>query len=262
MAIFPASDAPAPQVISNYLITLPPSGNAGVIQTSNNNRAAGLGPVPAPRPGPRPPVKNRRGQGHRGVRGRSGISGALFKSLDNLIVVLDNSFDHLANKTPWTIYASNIAGAWALCANCQPDFGAKKLFRQYNFNRSLVGLGVASVPVDDTEVCDAVPSNLVIDTTGIAPTATLNGGSMTFGAYFAVASSGLSLSNPLAALNTVLFGVPQPLGSVVYSWGDQVMTLAGIASLPGVNFIDVWVCVFNPDGAPGSRHSVRFIRIN
>lgn len=83
--------------------------------------------------------------------GEPQIPSPAFQALDQQIFGLDGRFDQLADKTPWEIYAGIIAGEWQLCANCQPDTAAKKLYRQYNMSRIAQGLPVVDVPIDDTE---------------------------------------------------------------------------------------------------------------
>ena len=85
-----------------------------------------------------------------------------FSQLDSLILALDASYDALANKAPWLTYAANIAGSWQLCANCEPGSSGKKLYRQYNFNRSLLGLSPVSAPISLSESSDIHFVNLAI----------------------------------------------------------------------------------------------------
>lgn len=79
-------------------------------------------------------------------RGTGVVPTPIFSPMDNLVTSLDAQFDLLPNQTAWNLYALSIAGQWDLCANCQPDTGGKKLFRQINYNRTLLGQPLITVP--------------------------------------------------------------------------------------------------------------------
>ena len=57
----------------------------------------------------------------------------------------------MSTQAEWDVYADNITDGWDLCANCTRDATGKKLFRQYNFYRTLLGLPIVLSPIDNTE---------------------------------------------------------------------------------------------------------------
>lgn len=127
MAIFqPTPELPTSKVIDRNLFLLSAT-KSNTVQLSNNNRSG-----------------SKQGSAATAVAGNPE-----FQGMDNLILSLDATFDLLANQADWDSYASAQSGLWELCANCQPDYGGKKFFRQANFNRSLIGLPQLSSPTFD-----------------------------------------------------------------------------------------------------------------
>jgi len=133
MATFnPASGFSQGSVIDGALYTLPP-GLTPRMKTATNNRGRGV---------------------VTGIqKGAKNIS--RFSQIDALITSLDATYEQLSNQADWISYAVAIAGDWDLCANCNPGSSGKKLFRQYNFNRELLGLAWVTAPIDPTEAAHA-----------------------------------------------------------------------------------------------------------
>lgn len=156
----------------------------------------------------------------------------------------------MGTQAEWNTYAANVANQWNLCANCEVSQGGKKLFRQYNFNRSLVGLGRIDTPVDDTEVVDqggiafqiyltafGAPAGLFINTTFPAP-------------VWIVAQAGKALGNPLIHFvpgDEFRFYLST---DPTFIWFDNLKT---IPSLVG--------CAFSDTGAPGFRIGIGIVVI-
>lgn len=136
---------------------------------------------------------------------RTAVPSPAFQGLDQLILALDAQYDLLPDKTPWLEYAENITAEWQLCANCQPDYGAKKLYRQYNFYRESIGLIVVDAPVDNTEFAatNSVQGLLFLDgsvlLTGVPGAAP----------QWFIAQAGLALGNPRVLVS------PSDLGSFI-----------------------------------------------
>jgi hypothetical protein len=269
MAILAKGTIFAGVVQGGALITVPANGNALRMQMANTNRSKGTpgqnailrakeGLRPKQPSKTAPQAKTKQAASTKGTKGKRGVAGSPFTMLDSTIVELDNTYDLLPDKTPWVTYATKIAGEWSLCANCQPDSGAKKLFRQYNFNRQLIGLPVASAPVDDTEVCDAIVSNgnwypnalptamSVIDAFSSKPS------------FYVVATIGQALANPFIIFLTADSGVVQPVPNLYSAWLQEVMTALGIFGSATSTVGNAAVCVFTASGAPGIRNTCYF----
>lgn len=163
----------------------------------------------------------------------------------------------MATKTDWITYAANIAGDWSLCANCQPDTAAKKLFRQYQFYRLQLGLAVALTPVDDTEVAQLVPSFFTYHVNGLA------GEYAVWGAAFPpsvdvhlIAQLGMIQSNPQVLLTPTDANVVLTIGAV-FDWIKLCATTLLAQPPPGgAEVASMMVCPFNGTGAPGFRTAV------
>lgn len=177
-----------------------------------------------------------------------------FSALDNLVTSLDAAFDALPDKSPWVTYAANIAGDWDLCANCQPDDGAKKLYRQYNFNRTLLGLTNTAAPVDNSEFYSDALNAVTLFTGGGFDVVIwrTNQDPQEVGTVFA--SVGHSLSNPSVTIpgdpaNMLYFpGDPQ------YIWSYAVAAALGYAGQQVPEGTQFPTCYTTPNGAPGTRY--------
>lgn len=252
MAIAPASSAPNPQVINNTLITVPANGNAVNLQASNNNRAPGLGPARIAQTGAGVPAKNSRGSGKRGTLSKVGIAGAGFTTLDSSIRALDAAFEALPDKSPWITYALNINGEWGLCATCQPDFGAKKLYRQYNFNRQILGLASVDAPIDNTEFCDESYDTFDVDIRSPGGSMLCDNSSGTLTGVVVMASCGQSMLNPWVlfppSLPDATFFDPAPQ----WQWGVDCCSALHMGGLPSGSERNAMLCYFKLSGAPGT----------
>jgi hypothetical protein len=160
----------------------------------------------------------------------------------------------MSSQAEWQVYAANIEGEWSLCANCEPGASGKKLFRQYNFNRMLIGLPIVDSPINNTEFVNATGQG------GITIVRTLSTGLFrtTWSAiednlpYYGAGNIGLSMSNPVVEF-TADEHEPSTSGPV----HDWILAVAAglIPGFPNVanQTANVWVCYFAGDGAPGPR---------
>jgi hypothetical protein len=168
------------------------------------------------------------------------VPSPLFASVDSLIFNLDATYDLLPDKSPWEILALEIAGEWSLCANCVGGDSAKKLYRQTNFNRQLLGLPRTDIPLS-TYPFDTTSDGAAIGTGG-APggTVVLTGVGVQFVQVFYILQLGRGLNNTII-----------PVGPAVVYWylspGD-----AGYSDLqplpPGST---VSFCTCDSGGSPG-----------
>jgi hypothetical protein len=229
----------------NTMITVSPQGGQ-IAQKSSNNRAKGSKSrakqtkAASTQPGTEPQIPS-----------------PGFQGLDQEILSLDGNFDLLEDKSGWETLAGNIAGEWQLCANCMPDSAAKKLFRQYNFNRARVGKPTLINPVDDTAFALSAEMDIVIFLT------------QSTGAYMAqigwtdvdgsdaeestifIIQWGMTLSNPARLVLLSEASAPQTTGPLL-DW--LLMLGAHYGPMPALggndtNFFNA--CVANSDGAPG-----------
>lgn len=88
---------------------------------------------------------NRRNIG-KATTGKAKNASPAFDALDSQITHLDASYDLLTNQPDWVTWAVEMEGYWDLCANCAPEASGKKIFRQLNFNRSVLGLPALTTP--------------------------------------------------------------------------------------------------------------------
>lgn len=183
-----------------------------------------------------------------------------FTALDNLIVSLDAFYDALPDDSAWVTYATNIAGNWQLCANCQPDAAAKKLYRQYNFNRFLLGLTRADVPIDNTEFCENRFGNVEQNYQAVPPWVNMNVDPTLGFPFYAVANVGLALLNPLGEITAAAGAGNVNAPSPEYSFADAVTTALGLAASPGSHSGNAVTCFFMPSGAPGLNSNVGYSR--
>lgn len=149
----------------------------------------------------------------------------------------------MSSKAEWETYAANIDGLWQLCANCQPDSSAKKLFRQYNYNRTILGLPIALSPIDNTEWCGDTQLQPNFDFTDPASPFLLMTGSTDGLPSYLIVQAGSVMTNPF-------FYIPDGLPGNTYFPGDTAYDfwLAFITKY-GQGFFNA--CCTKPDGAPG-----------
>jgi hypothetical protein len=217
MAIFTGGTASAqPQVQAGMNFTVGAQGQ-GVVNQSNNNR---MKPTPA------------------------------FAALDAQILSLDAMYEQLSDKSPWVTYAANIGGLWQLCANCEPDAGPKKLYRQYNFNRSILGLPSVSAPIDDTEWAHASDFSIGYEPSTGAPS------DCTFLAnYFSEQDYYLLQTGQVMANQYIILG---PLDTPpVWFPGDRIFDFW----LPYLAGPPISCCTFTASGAPGRKIVATIIRL-
>ena len=181
-------------------------------------------------------------------------SSAAFQNMNNQVVQLDAQYDALPDKTPWLDYNEFLNGNWSPCYNCTEAASAKKLYRQYNYNRSLIGLTAVSAPIDPSEEAPE-PLGLVtfINTPPSPPTSATIVAGPSPATIYVVAQENLGLLNPIKLITGA------EIGSGVISPGATLDFLeAWYAFLGGVytgGFDDVTgvQCFFTPNGTPGAR---------
>jgi hypothetical protein len=182
----------------------------------------------------------------------NGQSSAGFQTMDALIRSLDAQYDALPNEADWELYAANIENEWSLCANCRGDGSGKKLFRQFNFYRSLLGLGTITVPLDNEAIgpsgnCDA--SGIYTPLGGwVFP----SGQFVVYGAPATmIAQVGLTLRNPLVT------GITDEIGPFIPGTQEYSFWLAVVEAywptLPaeGMYSMTSTVCICDSLGTPG-----------
>lgn len=246
-------------VVNNTLYTVPDNGNAIVAQMANNNRAPGVpgaGAVPGTAGAPR---RSRRGSGRsKGGRGL-GVSGPAFTALDQRIVALDQNYTLLVDKDPWVDYAFNIAGEWSLCANCQPDGGAKKLYRQYNFWRGLIDLPDIDAPVDDSATGNVGGIFFVYTDTPALQVCSIGITSIPPSGRWLFGQVGQAMGNPQIHTSPGDYGIDLSITSPVGVWLDAVAQGLKLASSPVEQDVLFWLCSCDDDGAPALRQLVELL---
>jgi hypothetical protein len=165
----------------------------------------------------------------------------------------------MSSKAEWITYATNIAGEWALCANCQPDSSGKKLYRQYNYWRQIMSIARADSPIDNTEYAtDGYLEFWYIDPDGVNPQNVYIFDTYEIGQDFICANIGLSTANPIweydsSVTNTHLYSGP------AFDFVQKVVTTLG--QDPGVGGeypFGCNCCLFTANGAPGNNRSFPF----
>lgn len=198
---------------------------------------------------------------HKGSQRGSASQG--FQSLDQQIFHLDASYDLLPDKTPWETYEANIGAEWELCASCAPGVRPKKLFRQYNLNRSTIGIPAVTIPIDITEVCHIVVTAIELTNLSGVFVAVLRGDMFGDATGYLFPRIGLVGGNPLLEVTAATFIGNYPIGSNEYNFCAAVVNQIFPGMPSGVSVTDAPVCVFTPNGAPGdqSRPNVELINI-
>lgn len=231
MAKFAPAVGAETNIVADGLLYSTKAANANIIRASSSNRKRATG---------------------RGGQARMGSS-AGFTNMDNLISHLDAQYETLSNKAEWVTYAANIDGHWNTCANCALEATGKKLFRQYNYNRNLIGLAPVTVPLDDTEYTDSFLHNVVWAPDGMPAFVQLfgGGGGLAYGDILCVANLGLSLANPIGSFTIADIVSTIVISGPFFEWVVKIMTLFPTElDGPGESFD---ICFFKSSGAPGQR---------
>lgn len=228
------ADQPNVVIGGNLIVSKP--GATTIMQTSNNNRPNVGGSTS--KGGPRPTPK--------------------FGGMDQNITMLDATYDQNVNQAPWETYANNINGAWQLCANCQPGAGGKKLFRQVNFNRQLIGLPVNLTPDNDTEFAIYSGGSLTLimdqpDKLDYAFYAPNNGNDA---CYLIPRIPNGKQMQPFF-MDQYAEG-EYDSGTALYQWANELQaTFIGTVE-DGAYHASIIVCPFQPSGAPGLQSGLEF----
>lgn len=202
-------------------------------------------------------TKGNKGKGTVHINGSNGggaTSSIGFQQLNTAIVNLDAIYDLLPNKALWVAYAASVAGGWHLCANCQPDSGPKKLFRQINFNRQLQGLPILTVPPPVSPPAEAanmqanvanLPSFGLVGTLALWNNATVD--------TYIVAICGKAQANPSFVATP---GERDVFSDSTAAAGFCAAVMAAKAPDTTAPFSATWsavICVSTPGGVPGLR---------
>ena len=251
MAIVPASDGVGPKKIGNLQFRQSLNGNAQSVQTFTGNRNSGTpGGLTGTGSG-LPPSSTARGSTGRGTRANMSTSGAGFKLLDQSITGLDAAYESSADKPAWAAAAAAYAGEWDLCANCQPDSGAKKFFRQWNFNRQLIGLPILLAPLP------LAPADSPF---GLNSTSTDNRSSGVYIVdlfvpppsqdFLIIACVGSRLSNPRVLISPADFSTGLTSGPVWAYFVSGNQTLMGTPPVGFSSSVAYKTCIAFPNGQP------------
>ena len=189
----------------------------------------------------------------------SGFAGnSKFANLDRSITQLDAQFDALPNQADWNDYAANIDGEWALCANCTPMSSGKKLFRQYNWNRFLLGKPTITVPIDNTESAITQGSGMVIvwNSPGMYESWWLDVDSSIVGETI-VALNTYAFDSPPLTITSGMIGHHDPADATLVAWAHTLKPFLRVLS-PGVWSGAVNLCWTASSGAPGVQRGYDF----
>jgi hypothetical protein len=183
-----------------------------------------------------------------------------FTPLDNQIRYLDAQFDNLPNQADWNAVAAAFAGLWGLCANCQPDAGGKKLYRQVQMNRSLVGLPpIGTPPTPSAGFVPGVSSAQWINQPSVPGN---NNASVTLDELgtdvWVVAVIGLALANPIAFVASSESGTSFPPGTDIFKLVSQTITVKAAPAPISAGDFENQVCTFDVNGFPGLPEQADF----
>lgn len=160
----------------------------------------------------------------------------------------------MSTQSDWNAYAAAVGTAWGLCASCEPVYSGKKIFRQYNLNRQLLGLPVSlAVPAIET-ICDCSIADLNYSASvgfPFPPRVLIAGTFPTELPFYIVANCGLGLANPVLKLNIGNFDINLDGPNPTQAWLLKVQTLIGQQPSAVASTVVVRVCNFYGDGRPG-----------
>lgn len=179
------------------------------------------------------------------------MAGAHFAALDRSIIALDKKYDTEADAAAWAAAATSLLGTWALCANCQPDEGPKKLFRQWNFNREMQGQDDILTPsaLVDEQAFDFLQVICGYSLTTGKLGVTLNFTGLT-ASVLIIAQVGSLASNPFTTIKATDSG-PVTTGGPLWVWAWAIAdTLIPVHSLLGPYNADFKFCLADPGGQP------------
>lgn len=174
-----------------------------------------------------------------------------FSALDQLVYALDGAYDQLSNQAAWDTYAASMFGAWALCANCQPSFAGKKIFRQINFNRRLLGLPLQTVPGSSPihVFGDVTPVGIFGMPPGNQVSPFFSSGPMAISLL--IPRVGQALGNPSLTFDPAWYGVSSMAGDPFYDWLYATLAFAGFLPLALGDSVSIPICTADLQGNPG-----------
>ena len=175
-----------------------------------------------------------------------------FSQLDQLIRSLDAQFDTLPNQSAWNTLASASADLWQLCANCTPAASGKKLFRQVNFNRFVLGLGNITDPssLGAPPAVAAGAADIELNNPAIPGLSTLVDLLLPSPPCVYFAQIGQQMANPSWVLDATQLGVIQTDGTS-WEWLKAIVTILWPSAPVGSYYAQVNLCTCSPSGMPG-----------
>lgn len=227
--INPGGSYVAPTVVDGTMYTRGAGGGVQAVPQTSNRVRGMTGALASGRAGAAAPIQ------------KGSLNRSPFSAMDALVSSLDAQYENLADKSPWIGYADNISGQWALCASCMPDEGGKKLFRQYNFNRTILGLNIVTVPISDNAFAE--PNLVVIE--DFRPVSIILGFDNSVGFQWYVFQAGRQLMNPVAGY----VGIDE--AEVVIPTDPAFAAWSAVLDSGGKVY-----CCFDQDGAPGLKGSI------
>lgn len=240
MAITSPGTGPAPKVVvAGIMYTIGSTGSPIAVQATNNRKK-----------GTRLAKPGKSGQAQGGYPQGQAL-GPGFISLDNQILALDARYDTLTNQATWDELAAATAGTWALCANCHPESSGKKLYRQINFNRALMGKARTDTP-------PAQPPSQVTNASFLGYTHEAGVGNDN--AFYNITDNtqdiwcsincGQQQANPLARLAGATVNTNFPPGTAIYNFITACIGFLGTLDNPSTGDIFPQACCWNDDGFP------------
>jgi hypothetical protein len=172
----------------------------------------------------------------------------------------------MPTQTDWNNYHAAIALHWALCANCTVPLSGKKLYRQVNLNRSLIGLPVDDIPPAGNPYSILQGGSGYLDTTTSPASVSFDIQGVSATGDYAVATAVLdpsfnrirlnkALASPLLFAANIAYPHFAPMPDPFGQWLADVNEAAGIGYPPGGITVLILYCTFLPSGAPGLRRS-------
>jgi hypothetical protein len=239
MAIASPNDGVPPQVVATTRLSNQGPNAPAVLSTATSNRTRSKG------------AKLRIGIAKQEAGAQPPPVPSGFTPLDQLILSLDSAYDQLTptQQTKWTTLAA--AYTWSLCANCQPDSSGKKLYRQTNYFRRLIGLTQLD---DPTGLAPPFSKGYVLQpyyttSSNTPPTTYVQWGVIAQPeGTIAIANIGRQLNNPWVVLHQSWQGAFLTSGP-----GFNFVVLLCTWAFPQpqpTNFATIPFCYCTPDGLP------------
>lgn len=155
------------------------------------------------------------------------------------------------SQSDWDTYAANIDTQWQLCANCTVPLTGKKLYRQYNLNRQLLGLSDVDSPIDNTETAQIEGFDALYyrgpDLIPYVLWEANNGGA---DAYL-LGQKNLGMANPMVAIPPGSSGPSTITNGPVFDFVQAMIAGEPLTFFTPPDTYYFQACQFTDDGAPG-----------